>query len=437
MNSGQNSKSGAAASRAKLRILALVLLASGAAWLGARAQEAKPQDQNSQETKPQDTQDAKPEAEPKPANNGIVTSEGVMYRFAYLGNVAQVPIELVSGRVAMPVRINTGKPGFFLVATGATRTEIDPKPWLPQDAAANTPIDFEKTLLTVPGLDMQVSQILPASLVPVSNQVGQPIRGILGADVLRQFVIEIDYNRSAIHFYDPKSFQYSGKGVTLPLIMRGGIPSVRVKVAMEGHGSFEDDFAITTESDAGVSISKLYVGAHHLHTGKLKGLHTEPNGEKTLFARVKTVSIGPFHFEEPIAAFPSGSAAENPGGGSVGNALLARFRVFLDQPHHQLILETGSNYRGDFQWDMSGVDLTAKGTNLKTFEVQAVAPHTPASEAGLQKGDVIAGIDGQPAADLDLSGVRDMFRQTAHEYHLTVVRGDHTVEMKLKTKKLV
>jgi len=55
----------------------------------------------------------------------------------------------------------------------------------------------------------------------------------------------------------------------------------------------------------------------------------------------------------------------------------------------------------------------------------------------LQKGDVIAGIDGQPAADLDLSGVRELFRVFGHEYHLTVVRGEHTVEMKLRTKRLV
>ena len=86
---------------------------------------------------------------------------------------------------------------------------------------------------------------------------------------------------------------------------------------------------------------------------------------------------------------------------------------------------------------MSGVVLVARGANLKSFEVAAVTPHSPGSEAGLQKGDVIAGIDGQPAADLDLSGVRDLFRVFGHEYHLTVTRGDHTVEMKLKTKRLV
>ena len=402
-----------ARSRARIKFLFVALLAGGMAWLGAKAQDAPPQ-------------------------NGIVTSENVAYRFAYAGNVAQIPLTNVSGRMLLPVKVNTGRPGFFLVATGDPRTVLDPKPWLPEDAVPGTQIDFEHTLFSMSGIDMQVSQVLPASLVDLSDQVGQPVRGILGADVLRQFVVELEYDRSAIHLYDAKSFEYSGKGIKLPLIMRGGLPSIHIKVAPLGHAAFEDDFAIQTESDGGVSISRPYVAAHHLRINKIKGFsRPDASGNKTLLARMKTISIGPYNFDAPIAEFPPASGAENGSGGSIGNAMLSRFRIFLDQPHQQVILETGANFRSSFDTDMSGVVLVAKGSNLKTFEVAAVAPKTPGSECGLQKGDVIAGIDGQPAADLDLSGVRDMFRQYGHEYHLTVMRGDHTVEMKLKTKRLV
>jgi hypothetical protein len=400
-------------SSTKLRIAIVALLAGGTGWLGATAQDAAPK-------------------------NGIVTSEGVSYRFAFAGNVAQIPLENVSGRLLLPLRVNAGKPGFFLVATGDPRTVIDPKPWLPEEAKAASQIDFAHPLFSMAGLDMQVAQVLPAALEDFSHQVGQPVRGILGADVLRQFVIEIEYNRSAIHFYDAKSFQYSGKGITLPLIMRGGLPSIHVKVAPVGQAAFEDDFAIQTEADGGVSIAKPYVAAHHLRINKIKGFsRPDASGNKTLLARMKTISIGPYNFDAPIAEFPPASGAENGSGGSIGNAMLSRFRIFLDQPHQQVILETSIGFRNSFDTDMSGVVLVAKGANLKTFEVAAVAPKTPGADCGLQKGDVIAGIDGSPAADLDLSGVREMFRQIAHEYHLTVMRGDHTVEMKLKTKRLV
>jgi hypothetical protein len=411
-----------AVSRARLTIIICTLLAGGAAWIGLRAQD-KP------------AQDPAPPAAP-PAN-GIITRENVAYRFAYAGNVAQIPLENVSGRMLMPVRVNAGKPGFFLVATGGPRTVLDPKPWLPQDAAAATQIDFEKTLFSLAGLDMQVANLIPASLVDFSDQVGQPVRGVLGADVLRQFVIEIEYDRSAIHFYDANSFEYEGKGMKLPLIMRGGLPSIHMKIALEGHGSFEDDFAVETETASTVAISKPYAVAHHIREKKLKGFwRVDANGEKTLLTRVKSIAIGPFVFEEPIVEFPPAAGPDN-SGSSIGNGLLSRFRIFLDQPHQQVILETGENYKSNFETDMSGVVLVARGANLKSFEVAAVTPHSPGSEAGLQKGDVIAGIDGQPAADLDLSGVRELFRVFGHEYHLTVVRNEHTVEMKMRTKRLV
>src|SRR5271154_7497554 len=116
-------------SGARLGIMFFALLAGGGAWLGLSAQD-KP------------AQDPAPAA-PPPAN-GIITSEGVAYRFAYAGNVAQIPLENVSGRMLMPVRVNTGKPGFFLVATGDPRTALDPKPWLPQDAAGGAASGFEE-----------------------------------------------------------------------------------------------------------------------------------------------------------------------------------------------------------------------------------------------------------------------------------------------------
>src|ERR1700690_4126698 len=118
-------------SGARLGFIFFALLAGGGAWLGLRAQDKPAQDP------------APPAAAP---GNGIVTSENVAYRFAYAGNVAQIPLENVSGRMLMPVRVNTGKPGFFVVATGDPRTALDPKPWLPPEAAGAAPIDFEKTL---------------------------------------------------------------------------------------------------------------------------------------------------------------------------------------------------------------------------------------------------------------------------------------------------
>jgi S1-C subfamily serine protease len=78
--------------------------------------------------------------------------------------------------------------------------------------------------------------------------------------------------------------------------------------------------------------------------------------------------------------------------------------------------------------------VTASGVNYKTFAVANVAPNSPASFAGLKKGDIIEGVDTDPAADLTLLTLRDLFIQVGHKYKVTYQRDnqikDVTIQMR-------
>ena len=372
---------------------------------------------------------------PKPAP----ASNDIQFRFAYGGNVAQVPMEIRGSQLLLPVRVNQSKPAMFLLATCDPHSSIDPAPWLPADAGPKSQITFKNTLLSMPDLDVGVPQIEPQSLDKVSSIVGRQVRGIIGADILSKFVVEIEYNRSAIHFDDPATFEYTGKGVTLPLFVRDGIPNIRAKLAIHGHRAFEDDFEIRTEFDGGIEVSKPMAAAHKLKLAHVKG-YSFPNvdGGRTLTARAEMLTIGPFAMATPPVSFPDVAGSESLArGGAIGNAILDKFRVIMDIPHQRIIFESNMNYPNTVELDGSGVALLAKGANLKTFEVAGVTPKSPGASAGLQKGDVIAGIDNQPAADLTLVDVRAMFADLDHEYKLTVLRGEKPLEMKLRTRHLL
>lgn len=365
--------------------------------------------------------------------------DAIAVRFAFGGNVAQVPLEFAADRLLVPVSVNESKPALFLVATGDPHSVLDPAPWIPADSGPDTRVNFTNTLLSMPGLDLGIPHIQAESLGDISSILGRHVRGILGADILGQFVVEIESDRSAIHFHDMKSFHYDGKGKTLPLILRDGVPSVHLKLSMPNQPTFEDDFEIQTEFTGGLEINKPFISAHHLRPGKVKGFgFPDGKGGKTEVGRATRVTMGPYVFTNALVEFPQAASGGASGpGGAIGNAILRKFRVFLDIPHQQMIVETNSFYPTDLEADMSGVAMRASGPDLKSFVVAGVAPHSPGSDAGLKDGDIIAGVDGQPAADLNLSELRDMFRQIGAEYKLTVLRGDHTVELKLKTRRLV
>jgi len=111
--------------------------------------------------------------------------------------------------------------------------------------------------------------------------------------------------------------------------------------------------------------------------------------------------------------------------------------VIFDFPHQRIILEPNLQFNHSIDEDMSGLSLVAKGANLKTFEVVQVQPGTPAADAGIRQGDVIAAMDDEAAADLTLSAIRDLFRQVGHEYKLLIDRKGQSLTISIKMHRLI
>jgi S1-C subfamily serine protease len=117
--------------------------------------------------------------------------------------------------------------------------------------------------------------------------------------------------------------------------------------------------------------------------------------------------------------------------------MLRRFTAVMDYAHQQMILDRNSEFRDEDREDMSGISIIAGGSNLKKFIVTQVRPGTPGTDAGIQKGDVIAGVDDDPAADLTLADLRYLFRQLGHPYKLLIEREGKTVVVTMKLRRLL
>ena len=86
---------------------------------------------------------------------------------------------------------------------------------------------------------------------------------------------------------------------------------------------------------------------------------------------------------------------------------------------------------------MSGTFLLARGDDFKLFQVWRVLANSPATDAGLAEGDVITSVDGKPAAKLTLEEVRGALRAGERQVELGIRRGEKTLTVRLKLRRLV
>jgi hypothetical protein len=256
-------------------------------------------------------------------------------------------------------------------------------------------------------------------------------------------VIEVDYARQTVRLYDPATYQYSGHAKSLPLTFVGGMPVVQAKLNT-GHKEVEAGFVVNTALDASLAISDKFAQAHRLFSSHMKtipdaDLHLG-GGQGVVLARMGEFQIGPYAIEQPIAAFSSGSlpADNDPRiGGEIGAGALRRFKVIFDFPRQEMILDPNGNFRSDDHEDMSGISIIAGGPGLKRFEVTQVRSGTPGSDAKIQKGDVIAGVDEEAAADLSLADIRGLFRQVDQKHKLLIERDGKTLTVTIQTRHLL
>ncbi len=276
------------------------------------------------------------------------------------------------------------------------------------------------------------------------REIGRAYEGTLGGDFLQRVVVEIDYARQTVRLYDPAVYTYSGGGAALRLSFAAGLPVIAAKFTNAKGKTQEGNFVVDTMLGASTVIFDRYAEMHHVFSSHWKTIPSvdpalnSPGG--AVVGRLREMQLAKYTAQDTLVTF---SRADLPGAGdselagAIGAGLLARFTVVFDYAHQQLIVAPNSHFPSDDQEDKSGISVVAKGNALKTFEVIQVAPGTPAAKAGIEKGDLIAGIDGDPAADLTLAEIRELFRQIGHKYTLVIDRQGQSKQITIEMKRQI
>jgi PDZ domain len=360
-------------------------------------------------------------------------------RFAFGGNAAEVPAEFVGNLIFVPVGINKSQPSLFVLDSTAAISSVSPT------RAADLGLsNLRDPILNFPGVDIPFVNLPTVDKSNFSQEVGRPYQGALGADFFSRVVVELDYARQTLRLYDPNAYKYAGKGAILPLRFAGSTPVISVKFTLPGQKTHEADFIVNTSFDASLLISDRFSEAHRIFSSHVKTINaSDPEiegGATVALGRLTDFQIGPYEIKRPIAAFirqGSNSSFDSNRAGVIGGGIFRRFTVIFDYAHQQLILDPNNHFEDYEQEDKSGIAVVAKGPGLLTFEVASLQPGTPGAEAGVLKGDIIAGIDDEAAADLTLASIRALFRQVGHKYKLLIQRNGQSVQVTVQMRRLI
>src|SRR5215813_5942316 len=374
-------------------------------------------------------------------------------RFPSATKAVRIPFEEDDGHISLQLRINGSDPLRFALDTGATHTIINRK-WetslhlRPQGkqqiggAGGYEEASLIKNVSIKLGDVELVNQTLWSlpldALFPAG---GREIAGIIGYDLFRHFIVDIDFVARQIALYDPKTFKYAGSGQSIPLIVQGdGAIYVEASIAVASHTPIEGQFVIDTGSNSTLMLAKPFVDQHRLLESVGPTVPARGGGVggeiQLVFGRLKSLQIGPFAIANPVTAFITvGEIADSGKSGNIGGKLLRRFRVIFDYSGQRMLLEPNKFFSEPDESDMSGLALIAEPPDFTTIRIIKVRPNSPAAEAGLMPQDMITAVDGERATEL--AKLRHLFREDGKEHLLTIRRGDHAMQIKIRLRRLI
>jgi hypothetical protein len=207
---------------------------------------------------------------------------------------------------------------------------------------------------------------------------------------------------------------------------------VPVKLLVDTGAS--DALWLSTNSDNRISLPE-----NHIETFLGRGLSGDLFGKK---GRIGAIWVGPLVLYEPIVAFPDNELVDqligkNDRNGTLGAEILRRFYVTMDYPNHRLILRPNSDIKDQFNYNMSGLEVTNPMPGAPIFLISNIRTNSPAYYAGLQENDQIIAINNSNHKTLNLNDINLLFQsQEERKIKMTVLRNGEQVKTEFFLKKM-
>ena len=275
-------------------------------------------------------------------------------RFPDGKDVVEVPFEVEGGWIILPVSINGSRAFRYVLDTGLSgaihynKEGMDP---------LNVKTTGEMQVRGAGGggaaftVDVAKDVSFKIGDIELSNghlamrRADRGHDGVIGRPLFANLVVEIDWEKQVVRFYEPAKYKYSGSGSVLPLTFdAGGRPYATASVVMSGAQKIPVKLVVDTGGSHTLLLDVQSSPGIELPEGAKKAvLGRGASGEITGYdAKTKVLEFGGRTFKDVPTIFPdssSGTAGINERQGNLGSGILRRFKIIYDYSRSQMIVE--------------------------------------------------------------------------------------------------
>ena len=328
-------------------------------------------------------------------------------------NKFSIPFQHIGSLVILPISINGSIPLNFVLDTGSPYTIITNL-----DAIRHFQL-MKGEKITVSGLGRDIQNIEAYSSrgntlsigkatsthtdivlifeegFDLSGRFGIPIYGIIGYDILKDFTVEVNYNKKKVIFYNPEYFHNRKnlrKYTSVPIDLKGNKPFLKLNSHIAGRDVDLNLLIDTGSTDAlwlfekeNVQIPEIFIEDYLGY-----GLNGEIHGKKS---RISSLKLGNYELKNLTTSFPDSisvsNVIRNNRNGTIGSEVLRRFNTIYDYQSKNIWIKKNVYFKEDFHYNLAGLELFQPYADLPYLEVAYIRKNSPADLAGLKKGDAI------------------------------------------------
>ena len=271
--------------------------------------------------------------------------------------------------------------------------------------------------------------------------MGIQINGLIGYDLLKDFVVKINYHKQQISFYKHAYFykhrnKYK-RWSSLDISIENYKPYIQTVIQQVDNSTLNVKLLIDIGGGHNIALytfsnDKIILPENKINAFLGFGLAGDLEG---YISRIKTFTIADFNLKNVITDYPDKISVFNiidrHRNGSIGGGLTRRFKLVLDYSGKKIYLKKNQYFKMPFTLNQSGIILKKQLTMPPVYYISYITKNSPAEKAGLFKNDCILEINNNATFTLSFSEIYKILKRKNKKVKLTILRNGDIVKKRI------